>query len=362
MGGLPGKVRLKVLDAIVRYGVGRRPSQLKCLAAQAFATIKQEIDLDREREAKRHAQRKAWSAQANAKRWATQRGKAQNASVSPTGSKVVPIGETRMESQLLTSATVDENAKNRGGISVSPNRTKTLLLGENPKNGQKSPKNAQNSHARALTLLLTEGEAQGKAQLKDIIISSKKESVEKESFPKRPSQTVEAEAAGQGGQVFRPTEQAAEPTSKPAFGQAEQVNGQAAQVAELAEQASGQSQPSEPTVEATPAERAEQAFGQSQPSEPTVEAMPTERAGQAFGRAVQTAGPTSKPTIGQAEQVNEQAGQAFGQAVQTSLPTSKPIFGQAGRRRSRQAFVGLSRVQVRPFVSAARKKAATFCG
>ena len=137
---LPEKVRLEVLDAIYRYGVGRRPSQLKCLAAQAFATIKQEIDLDLEREAKRQAQRKAWSAKANAKRWAKQREKAQDASVSPTGSKIVPIGETRMESQLLTSATVDENAKNRGGISVSPNRTKTLLLGETPKTAKNRPK------------------------------------------------------------------------------------------------------------------------------------------------------------------------------------------------------------------------------
>ena len=140
LGGLPGKVRLKVLDAIVRYGVGRRPSQLKCLAAQAFATIKQEMDLDREREAKRHAQRRAWSAKANAKRWAKQRGKAQNASVSPTGSKVVPIGETRMESRFSASAAVDGNAKNRGGISVSPNRTKTLLLGETPKTAKNRPK------------------------------------------------------------------------------------------------------------------------------------------------------------------------------------------------------------------------------
>ncbi len=137
LGGLPGKVRLKVLDAIVRYGVGRRPSQLKCLAAQAFATIKQEIDLDREREAKRHAQRRAWSAQANAKRWAKQRGKAQDASVSPTGSKVVPIGETRMESQFSASAAVDENAKNRGGISVSPTGTTQLPTRRKP---QKRPK------------------------------------------------------------------------------------------------------------------------------------------------------------------------------------------------------------------------------
>ena len=281
--GLPETSRLEVYDALSAYALTDTIPQMSELAAQVFETLKIRIDLDREREAMAIAKGKAWSAQANAKRWAKHRREATRKAseaaneAAPDRTKTLLLGESRMESRLPASAAVDENAKNRGGISVSPNRTKTLLLGENPKNGQNSPKNAQNSHARALTLLLTEGEAQGKAQLKDIIISSKKESVEKESFPKRPSSTVEAEAAGQGGQVFRPTEQAAEPTSKPAFGQAEQVDG-------LAEQAPGQSKPNGQTVEA---EAAGQASKPTRPNAPAPKAPPAERAERARQRLQQ---------------------------------------------------------------------------
>ncbi len=267
--GLPEASRLEVYDALSAYALTDTIPQMSELAAQVFETLKIRIDLDREREAIAVAKGKAWSAQANAKRWAKHRREAARKAseaaneaceaankAAPDRTKTLLLGENRMESQNPTSEHVDENAQNRGEISVSPNRTKTLLLGENPKNGQKSTKNAQNSHARALTLLLTEGEAQGKAQLKDIIISSKKESVEKESFPKRPSQTVEAGAAG-------PTAQTAEPT-RPTAGQGEQAlgqskpNGQTAE-AETAGQASRPTRPTRHTDKPTPAERAEQA-------------------------------------------------------------------------------------------------------